>query len=146
MTKKVRPGRKQPQISKIPRKIEDVSSIEESIFKWRVNKQYIDLDHPEWGWGKLKIEDFFEILTHRLHDYESMTWQDLSQRRSCHSMPVKNIVSKAQARLYEKCPDIDTLYQVDVDRLCRIWGFRDRDFFYLIWHDPNHSVYETKES
>jgi hypothetical protein len=36
--------------------------------------------------------------------------------------------------------DIDILYQVDISEFGRVFGYRDRMLFYLIWHDPNHTV------
>ena len=140
--------RKKPHIShnpppqRKPRSIEDVGTIGAQLFRWRANNKYIDYDHTDWGWGKLSCRDFFNILIARLHDFEQSTWADLEKRKSCHPMPVENIEDKAQQRLYEICGDeIDSLYQVDINQQCRLWGYRDRTIFYLIWHDPKHSVY-----
>jgi len=141
MRKKPR-STQQPHPQKKPRSIEDVGNIGTQLFRWRVNNKYVDYDHMDWGWGKLSCRDFFNILIDRLHDFEQTTWADLEKRKSCHPMPVENIEAKAQQRLSETCGDeIDSLYQVDITPKCRLWGYRDRTIFYLIWHDPNHSVY-----
>jgi hypothetical protein len=142
MTKKPHFG-KNPQTQKLPRSIEDVSSIGTHFFRWRVNNKYVDYDDLDWGWGKLTCKDFFNILVERLHSYEQITWADLEKRRSCHPMPIEKIEPKAQKRLNVICGDeIDSLYQVDINPHCRLWGYRDRTIFYLIWHDPKHSVYK----
>lgn len=60
-------------------------------------------------------------------------------------MPISQIESKAQSRLYDRCGDIDTLHQIDIDRRCRLWGHKKGQFLYLIWHDPNHTVYLTRK-
>jgi len=112
----------------------------EQLFKWRVNYSYIDLDHEEWGWSKLRVRDFFDILVNRLHGYETMTWDDLLRRKSCHPMPISEIETKAKDRLSETCEGIDTLHQIDIDRRCRLWGYKGGQFLYLIWHDPHHTV------
>jgi hypothetical protein len=135
-----------PQQDKVPRKIEEPNNLGSSYFKWKVNDRFVDYDHKEWGWGQLTCRDFFKILTERLHEYESMTWDDLSRRHSCHNMPVENIEKTAQDRLCDICDaEVDSLYQVDINPRCRLWGYRDRTIFYLIWHDPNHSVYKTEK-
>jgi len=134
---------REPRVEKKPRTIEDVSSIGKTYFRWRANNKYVDYDHREWGWGHLTCRDFFQILIERLHDYEQTTWDDLAHRQSCHPMPVENIEPDAQERLYEVCNgEIDSLYQIDISPRCRLWGYRDRKSFYLIWHDPNHTVYK----
>jgi len=144
MARKKPRASKIPQIEKIPRIREDVNRIGLEYFRWRVKNKYVDYDHEEWGWGKLSCRDFFQILVERLHDYEQTTWNDLSRRSSCHSMPVENIAADAQQRLFEICGnEIDSLYQVDINPQCRIWGYRDRTILYLIWHDPNHTVYRV---
>lgn len=134
-----------PKIEKKPRIPEQASKFGEEFFRWRVSPEFIDLDHEEWGWRKLLIVDFFNILIKRLHAYEDMTWDDLLRRRRCHPMPISAIERKAQDRLCEVCEDIDTLHQIDIDRRCRLWGYKGRQFLYLIWHDPHHTVCLTRK-
>jgi len=129
-----------PKIGKIPRKVEDVESLAFKNFRWKINKHYMDLYHEEWGWDKLGILDFFDIIIDRFNDYETMTWQDISKRKNCHPMPVQDICGKAQSRLWDMQKDIDMLYQVDISEIGRIFGYRERALFYLIWHDPAHTV------
>jgi len=133
-----------PPTVKKPRIPSGINTVEQGFFRWRVSRNYIDLDHEEWGWGKLSIENFFAILIDRFHDYETMTWQDIGRRKSCHSTLVQNICNKAQSRLQGMQKDIDLLYQVDISEFGRVFGYRDRAFFYLIWHDPNHTVCPIK--
>jgi hypothetical protein len=140
MRKQVKFSRQQKASEKKPRIPSEAEKFGQQFFRWRVNYNYIDLDHDEWGWRKLGILEFFNILVNRLHDYENMTWDDLLQRKSCHTMPISKIERKAQDRLCEKCEGIDTLHQVDINRRCRLWGYKGGQFLYLIWHDPNHTV------
>ena len=91
--------------------------------------------------GKVKIQEFFQNILPRLQDYETMTWNDILRRDHCHDWVVSEICAKAQQRLREIHPDIDTLHQIDMQQLCRLWGYRDRQTLYLIWHDPQHTVY-----
>ena len=143
MGKKKTQADKLPKTEKKPRIPYEASKFGEQFFRWRVNYKYIDLDHEEWGWTKLRLVDFFDLLVKRLHDYENMTWDGLLVRKSCHPMPITQIVRQAQDRLCEKCPDIDTLHQIDIDRQCMVWGYKAGPLLYLIWHDPKHSVCPT---
>ena len=130
-----------PQDSgKRPRIPDEANQLDSKLFRWRVSPYYIDYDHEEWGWGRVPITEFFEILINRLQDLEDMTWEDILKRKHCHDMSLDQIVGKAQDRLREVCGDIDTLHQVDVDKLGRLWGFRDRRTLFLIWRDKNHTV------
>jgi hypothetical protein len=129
-----------PPTGKRPRVTTEIDTLDQVLFRWRVNRNYIDLDHEEWGWGKLSIQEFFNILFDRFNNYETMTWQEIKNRKNCHPIPVQDICSKAQSRLQEMQKDIDTMFQVDISELGRVFGYRDRMLFYLVWHDPNHTV------
>jgi hypothetical protein len=129
-----------PTHKKTPRVFEDVDALESKNFAWKVHMNYIDITHDVWGWGNLGFREFVRTIVHRLNNFETMTWQEITNRKSCHPMPIKNICSKAQSRINELHGDIDTLHQVDVSELGRVWGFRDRLTFYLIWYDPDHTV------
>jgi len=144
MGKRVK-SQRQPKIEKTPRISKDANKLGQQFFRWRVHYDYIDLDHEEWGWGYLQIADFFNILVNRLHSYEDMTWDDLVSRRHCHPMPVTKIEIKAQNRLSKKCADIDTLHSIDINKKCRVWGHKIGRSLYLIWHDPQHTVYLAKK-
>lgn len=129
-----------PTSSNKPRVFEDVDALEGKNFTWAIHKNYIDIRHDEWGWDNIKFREFVKIIVRRLNDLETMAWQEITKRTSCHPMPVQNICSKAQSRINELFKDIDTLHQIDVSEFGRVWGFRDRSMFYLIWYDPDHTV------
>lgn len=129
------------QEGKTPRIAENVDALATLTFKWRMSETYIDYDHEEWGWGQVGIRQFFQNLLPRLQDYETMTWNEVTQRRSCHPMEVRKICQAAKRRLQEMHPDIDTIHQIDMRQPCRLWGYRDRQILYIIWHDEHHSVY-----
>jgi len=130
-----------PKFDRTPRKLTDPISFDDTNFKWRVHNNYIDYDHEEWGWGKVTIQEFFKELLNRLQDYETMTWNEVLRRDSCHDMEASKLSPAAQRRLLQILPDIDTLHQLDMKQPCRLWGYRDRQILYLIWHDPKHTIY-----
>ena len=134
-----------PLRGKAPQIAENVDFLATLTFKWRMSETYIDYDHEEWGWEQVEIRQFFQYLLPRLQDYETMTWNEITQRKSCHPLEVRKICPAAKRRLQEIHPDIDTLHQIDMRQPCRLWGYRDRQILYIIWHDPNHSVYPLKK-
>lgn len=119
---------------------EDVDSYRRQNFKWRVIEKYIDYDDEEWGWKQVDIRRFFQKLLPRLHDYETMTWDEIFRRQSCHSWEIGEIPIKAQRKLREKYPENETFHQIDMEQPCRLLGIRDRQILYLIWYDPHHTV------
>jgi len=134
-----------PLQTKSPRIAESVDDLTTLNFKWRMDEVYIDYDHEEWGWEQVGIRQFFQCLLPRLQEYETMTWNEIVQRPSCHPMEVSKVCRAAKRRLQEIHPEIDTLHQIDMQQPCRLWGYRDRQILYIIWHDPNHSVYPLKK-
>jgi len=77
-----------------------------------------------------------------------MKWGELYGRRdsSNHPMPIEKIERGAQKRLQELGrQQFDSLFQINVRGKIRIWGIRDRAFFYLLWYDPNHTVYVQRD-
>ena len=142
--KQVKYGQKPPDSTKIPRVPDAANQLDGKLFKWRVSPNYTDYEHQEWGWGQVPITEFFDMLIDRLHNYEDMTWQDLLSRKHCHGITVDRIDNKAQDRLREVCRDIDVLHQIDFGKLGRLWGYRDRRTFFLIWRDKKHTVYKCK--
>jgi len=131
----------QPSSTKAVYIVENVDGLRHLNFRWRVDGRYIDYDHEEWGWGKVTIQEFFKELLNRLQDCETMTWNEVLRRDSCHDMEASKLSPAAQRRLLQILPDIDTLHQLDMKQPCRLWGYRDRQILYLIWHDPKHTVY-----
>jgi len=145
MPKKNRPSLvRQPDVKKAPHTSNEINKVESRLFRWRINSNYIDLDHKEWGWGNLDIGGFFGILEKHLHRYETTEWKELKRQESCHPLPIEEIVPRAQERICNKCPGVDSLFQVSVGQIPRVWGVRKEDILYLVWYDPEHTVYPVK--
>ncbi len=142
MPKKVRRNQTPPPEQRKPRIPSEVWA--QQFFRWRVNENYIDMEHEEWGWGRVPISEFFEILKKSLQKYESMLWEDVLHRISCHPLPVHRATRRARDRFVEICPDVDTLHQVDFSELGRVWGVKKGQYFQLVWHDPYHTVCPTR--
>jgi len=107
---------------------------------WRFG--IVDLGGP-FGWGELGRFELLDILA-SLQQYESMTWNEIDQKKSCHATRVKDIDKVAYDRLVHLgLDDEEKLYQIRVNSTGRVWGIRDRNIFKLIWWDPDHKVWPT---
>ncbi len=127
---------------KIARTPAEIRTVEEAAFRWKVTLEYIELGNKEWGWQELTIQQFFHILEKHLHRFESTSWRDLHTCKHCHPLSAGKIEKAAKALLRTKHPGIETLYGLSIGGHARIWGYRANDVFYLMWHDPNHTVYK----
>jgi len=130
-----------PPIGKKPSIAESVDELENEPFKWRATSEYIDYDVDEWGWNNVDIKRFFNKCLSHLQHYEDMTWAQIKEADHCHPVPLKNITSKAKRRIMGRHGDMDDLWQVKAEGKCRLFGRKDRQKFYLIWHDKDHTVY-----
>jgi hypothetical protein len=130
-----------PPKTKTPVTVEDVYALENKTFTWRATPQYVDYDEEEWGWEDVVMRRFFSKCLKYLHHYETMTWAQIKQSSNCHPVPLGDIVPKAQRRILSKYGDMDDLWQVKAEGICRLFGRKDGQIFYLIWHDEYHTVY-----
>jgi len=130
-----------PSANKIPNIIEDVNALENEYFKWFATPKYVDYDEQEWGWNNVTIDRFFNKCLQRLQHYETLTWAQIKAQDHCHPVPIGEIAPKASKRIIDKYGPMDDLYQVKAEGKCRLFGRKDRQNFYLIWHDKYHTVY-----
>lgn len=134
-----------PSMGKKPSIVEDVDALEGKNFKWKVTSKWIDYDEDEWGWGNVPMKRFFNKCLSRLQHYEGQTWAKIKEERNCHPVALRDIVPRAQKRITTNHDDMSDLYQVKADGKCRLFGYKDRQIFYLIWHDKDHTVYPSGE-
>ena len=134
-------SRYNPSENKIPASVEDVNALESKRFKWRATSGYIDYDEGEWGWDNVEMKKFFDKCLKHLQHYEDKTWMQIKEEDHCHPVPLKEIVPRAQTRIINKHGEIDNLWQVKAEGRCRLFGLKDGQMFYLIWHDEYHTVY-----
>lgn len=130
---------------KEPKGAEKAESANATKFCWRAD--WIDLDGP-WSLRDASCEAIWKEIVPRLHDFESQTWGEVYGKKdgSTHPMPVVKIEKAAQDRLRELGrEDFETLFQLNVRGGIRLWGIRDRAIFYLMWFDPDHTVYIQKK-
>ena len=144
MAKKPR-WEKGPNPAKIPKHGQAEENANQQRFCWRCDHIYLD---GEWGFQHAECRQLWGEVIPRLHALEAMTWAEIYARRdtSTHPMPVDKIEASARARLAEKgLGDQEGLFQINVRGGIRLWGVRDRAILYLLWFDPNHTVYIQRD-
>lgn len=88
------------------------------------------------------IVDIMEKLKH----FESMTWGEIDRNKKSHPMSLDKIAKGAQDRLREReLDDLEMLYSLRLSGKERIWGKRENEAFYIIWWDPDHSIYPVQK-
>lgn len=132
------------QSDKVVRRLQDPISFENLKFIWRVHNDYIDYNHPQFGWDGVNIVYFLKKIIQSLQGYEGFTWQEVMQKKHCHPWGVDDIPRECAKRLVERQIDIEQLYQIPLGSLPRIIGYRDRQIFYLMWWDGKHEFCPTK--
>lgn len=124
--------------AKAPRASENPESYRDSRPVWRVS--FMDMS-GDWGWHGL-TNDAWRQVQSRLTGFEGRTWKEIEQQQSCGEVPVDAICKEAQARLLEIGREgNDTLRHLRINGASRVWGVREAHVLYLLWWDPNHTVY-----
>jgi hypothetical protein len=110
--------------------------------------QILDIHHNKWGWGRLKNHHMDDVLS-KLKSYESMTWGEIrSDKQRDHSIPIASLSSEAQKRIKELgIEDFcgDELYRLRFKGKQRVWGVVRSHKFYVLWWDPDHTVYPVEK-
>lgn len=130
-----------PETTKVPRTAPQNSPDSVLLRKpsWRFG--LLDLRGP-WGWLNIQQKKLVEEILEKLKHFESMTWSEIERSNNNHSISLNSIAKEAQDRLRERqLDDLEYLYSIRLSGRERIWGRRDNEAFYIIWWDPEHSVY-----
>ena len=105
----------------------------------------LDLNGP-WGWLNIKLKDLLVEIVDKLKNFESMTWSEIESNKKSHLISLDKIAKKAQERLREReLDDLEELYSLRLSGKERIWGKRENEAFYIIWWDPDHTVYPVQK-
>ena len=133
-----------PKFDRTPRKLTDPISLDDTNFKWRVHNSYIDYDHQQFGWRKVKIIHFLRKIVQLLQSYEGLKWHEVKRKPHCHPWGLDEIPKECYSRLKERQIDIEQLFQIGLGNKPRIIGYKTRSIFYLMWYDPDHKFCPTK--
>jgi len=134
-----------PPSGKTPRREQDPINFDSSFFQWRVHDTYIDYDHPNLGWQNVDTIELLRSIITTLQSYEGLTWAEVKTKPHCHSKDIDELKQQLQNRLNERKLDyVERLFQICMGSIHRIWGYRERRVFYLMWYDPEHDVCPTE--
>ena len=146
-------NKKLPQAINMPKSIKEPRSAvtQSRLFKWRT--QHSDLQHTSWGWCCIEVEQLFNSVIVKLHDFETMEVKEMIGKNMLHTYSPEVIIKAAQKRLKELCnhsllpEDLSEseLTAISLNNKQRIWGYLMRGTFYLLWWDPEHEIYPTKK-
>lgn len=127
-----------PKSSKtLPDVESEIKAIEHRNFKWRILPRYLEFSNSSFGWDKLTSDRILKTIIPRLHDFESLTWYEAQKRKHFHAWKVSEL-DKQLRRLAEN-KGYDRLYQIDIEKSCRIYGIKNGDTFFCVWYDANHN-------
>ena len=111
---------------------------------WKLDS--FDLNGP-WGLEKINSVKVLKNLHEKLKNYSKRTWEEIiSDNNNNASIPVKKFIRNARKRLVKiKLDDHDELFHFRLSGKERLWGFRNSNYFYIIWWDPYHEICPTNK-
>ena len=89
-----------------------------------------DDKHPLWNLNKRELKDFIKFCK----KVENMPWKDIRSDTGLNYESLKGI----NKPLYLS-EDI-TLHSMRLSQKSRIVGYREHEFFYIVWFDYNHKT------
>jgi hypothetical protein len=105
--------------------------------RWRI--AFVDYEGP-WGFNNVNDVDVLKDVLNKLKDYEGMFWREIEGHEN-HSISVTSICRDAKHRLSEiNKEDYQDLFSFRLNGKHRLWGIKERDAFYILWWDPDHTV------
>ena len=121
-----------------------------SNFKWRI--KHADITHDEWGWCNISITVLVTDIICKLQELEGSTFAQLFDRQ-LHHHTLDNILPDASSRVkwlfsqkqLQEDQLEEGLFSIRVGSVPRIWGYINGPYYYIIWWDPNHTVYPLEK-
>lgn len=108
---------------------------------WRMG--LVDGGGP-WSWHNFECSGLVEVLS-KLGELEKSSWPQLAGGRH-HRVATAQVSREAQKRLEELAQDeVDSLYSLRLSGTQRVWGILHGSCYYLLWWDPDHTVYPAKK-
>lgn len=84
-------------------------------------------------------EDELKSLIETFKKMESLKWSEINKHKGLNCKPVDPDVLPAELPEMVS-PDV-TILQIRVSKKARIFGYRIKNVFHLIWFDRNHDVF-----
>lgn len=111
---------------------------------WRFSEICLD---GEWGWGDPSAARVLDFLAWS-KAYESMTWPEIYKGgQAGKSFPKEDLPLKAQNELRRtRHDDVDDIVELRPAGKPRTFGVRHGSALLLLFSDPNHTFYPTKNN
>lgn len=133
----------------------------------RTAKQTYSSDrlYPVWRFDKLdrggkfafdlNREDFeHKHFLDKMISYSRLSWQEIkrqthdkSGKSKNHFIPADELSKEAQERIkilhLEEYSD--SIFSFAFLNKLRIFGYRENEYFYVLWYDPNHEIYPVEK-
>lgn len=126
---------KKPQIDKsnLPKDTLDKKPV------WRFGK--LDFHHAEWGFHNLDKPHLIQDIHSKLVNFETMKWKDIVGPQN-HHIELNKISKDAQKRIIElRLQEFDPIFSLRLTGKQRVWGIKQEEVLYILWWDPEHTVY-----
>ena len=90
----------------------------------------------------------------KMISYSNMTWSEINKQthddgRSKHHFlsDVRKFSKEARKRVevLELMGDTDRIFSFALTNKMRIIGLREREFFHVLWYDPEHGIYPSEK-
>lgn len=99
-----------------------------------------------WAWTDISPDDSQEVAAF-LAEISRSTWAEIKQGRNNnhHYQYVSDLVADAQKRLkgIDNLRTFDQLFRFRLSGSKRLWGVLYDRIFYVLWWDPEHTVYSS---
>ena len=120
---------------------------DENKFVWAIRSDKIDWTDSTFGFHTEVLNNFTQTIKPKLDNYSSMTWNQVMTKDSCHSWDITDIDKKLQERILElhKENPPESMYQISLTGRHRIFGYKDKSIFYLMFNDPGHEGYKVEK-
>lgn len=120
---------------------------DENKFVWAIRSDKIDWTDSTFGFHEEVLNNFTQTIKPKLDSYSSMTWNQVTTKDSCHSWDITDIGKELKGRILELHKDNppESMYQISLTGKHRIWGYKDKSIFYLMFNDPGHEGYKVEK-
>jgi len=97
-----------------------------------------------------------KLILDKLLAYSTMTWQEVEKATHDKGKSKNHVVNDAQENISKEAwqrleamhleDEADSLFSFALNNLVRIWGLKLGDEFHVLWYDPRHEVFPTKNN
>lgn len=145
-TKYLAPAKSRKTDKVVPDVPADDTNWYQENFRWSQRS----MDHEfsgEWDWNLTSKEA--RLILSTLEEMSEKTWDEIAKetsgrkgRAKAHPQSLDDIVSTARDRLPQLKLEVEELYRIRLGYSERLWGYRKRGCFHVLWYDRDHKIYD----